>query len=325
MLKQINKQTGFTLIEVLIAIAIIFIISAMSISGWRSVSEGINLKDAISLVETQIKLARTNSLSALSDANYGIRFETGSITLFKGNSYTAGDPNNTVYNLASGVEIYDIALSGGGGGGTCNNNGIKDGGEIGIDCGGGGCLACSSDLVFNRLVGTSNSGTFGIRLIGNPSVAKQIYVNNQGQVSASSFEASTAATNPEDIGNNINARHIHFDIPLTWSINSSTTSILRLKAADGTTQNIDTGSYFNGGVFDWQGAVTLNGESHKLRIHTIGGGNLLCIIRDRTENDSTLTVSFIDGTEKVIVAYIESGGMVTVTPGLGVLTPIEPQ
>lgn len=34
------------------------------------------------------------------------------------------------------------SCSGGGGGGTCNNNGMQDNGETGVDCGGGNCDAC---------------------------------------------------------------------------------------------------------------------------------------------------------------------------------------
>lgn len=324
-IKLINNKLsgqGFTLIEVLVVIAIISIIAAISISDLHSVSEGINLKDANGLVETQIKLARTNSLSALSDTNYGIRFESDKITLF--NAGTSTDV--TAYDLPSGVQIYNISLAGGGADPLCNN-GSLDAGETGVDCG-GICIPCSS-IVFNRLTGTSNSGTFGIRLSGNPSKAEQININNQGQVSKGSFLASTEPVvleGTDNLGYGINARHIHFNIPLTWSINSGTTSILRLRAADGTTKDIDTGPYFNSGIFDWQGTVTLNGESHKLRVHTIGGGNLLCIIRDRTENNKTLTVSFINsGTEKQIVTYTENGGTVTITPGSGVLSPIEPQ
>lgn len=330
MLNRKNNFKGFTLIEVLVVIAIISIIAVMSILSWQSFSDSVALGNTAKMIETKIKLAKSYSLSALNDKKYGIRFEADKVTLFDADAAADIPPS---YDLTEGVEIYEIGLSGAGGGGTCNNNSIKDNGEIGIDCGGGGCLACSSNLVFDRLTGiTANSGTIGIRMINRPSKTKTIAINAQGQTGTDSFEASAVPPIVEDTANNINARHIHFNLS-GWNIQGKppiTDLIFRKNDGNPGTliEDIDTAAFFNAGIFDWQGSITVDTVAQKLRIHTLdAGGAVLCILRDRMENSKSLKISIMNnGYEEKIVTYTENAdGTVTVTQGSDIVLPIEPQ
>lgn len=321
MLNKKNKQTGFTMIEVIIVIAVIGILTAMTIPSWQSFSDFINLKDSAKMIETKIKLAKNYSLNSLDDKNYGIRIEADKITIF--NAVTSADVE--VYNLINGVEIYNIATAGGGADPLCNN-GILDAGETNTDCG-GGCLPCSS-IVFNRLTGTSNSGTFGIRMINRPLQTKIISINAQGQTGTDTFGTSTDSGIFEDITNSQNARHIHFNLSGGWTIQSKppvTNLIFRKNDGNPGTliEDIDTALFFNAGIFDWQDTIEIDGADQELRIHTLNAsGTILCIIRDRTQNDKSIKIYFkYSGIEKEVVSYVEStdgSGIVTVTFGFGV-------
>lgn len=281
-LKKYRQNSGFTLIEVVIVIFIITISATIAIPAWKSFSDTISIGNTTKVIDSKVNLAKRYSISALNDANYGVRFEAGKVILFNANPYTIIEE----YNLPSTMEIYDVSLNGGG-----------------------------TDIAFNRLTGTTgNYGSVKIRVIADNSRWKQIFINAQGQVGANLFGTSVGASKMEDTANNINARHLHFTLA-AWTIQSSTTSKLRMDWS-GTVQEIDTAPYFNVGVFDWQGQFTVGGSIQKLRVHTLGGGNLLCIMRDRTENNKTLTVSFVDNSiTKEIVIYTENAdGTVTVTP-----------
>ncbi len=304
------SSRGFTLIEVLAVIAIISIIAAMSVLSWQSFSDSVALGNTAKMIETKIKLAKSYSLSALGDTNYGVRFETNKVTLFDVGTSTDITPS---YDLTDGVEIYDIAMIGTGGDETCNNNGIKDNSETGIDCGGGGCPTCISNLVFNRLTGISNKGTFGIRITNRPTKTKTIVINSQGQTGTDNFEASVVS--PID-----NARHVHF-ILSSGGIDSFTT--LNLKWVEKanpaviiTTKDITIASYFNSGKFDWSDTITVDLISQPIRIHSwvdiVSGKTVICIMRSATE-DQRLEIYF--DTSKNVGTYIknDSTGGVDVT------------
>lgn len=280
-------EKGASFIEVILVAAILSVMILITTPQWQSLSDEINLKDAVQLVEAKIKFAKNQSLAALNDNNYGIHFDANAVTLFTGSTYSAIDPANVVYNLPDGVEIYNISLGGG------------------------------SDLVFSRLTGVSaSSGTFGMRIANRPAKNKLVYVNNQGQVSTKPFETSSAVAILESPVQGFNARHLHFDL-FGWSIQSSSTSSLVLKKGDGTVvQTINAAPYFTSGIFDWQGSVTIDGVAQRLRVHTLdAGGGTVCVMRDRTENSKSLIVSFVDNSvAKGIVTYTENvDGTVTVT------------
>ncbi|MFH0923330.1 MAG: prepilin-type N-terminal cleavage/methylation domain-containing protein [Candidatus Falkowbacteria bacterium] len=296
---MLNKEKGFTLIEIIIVIAIISIITVISMASWQSFSDAANLGNTAKMIETKIKLAKSYSLSALNDVNYGVHLEAANVTIFPANvAYNPVGLNNQVFALTDGVEIYS---------GAGNN------------------------IVFSRLTGvTDDAGAIGIRIIKRPSKTKTIFINAQGQTGTDSFEASSIPPIVEDTANNINARHIHFNLS-AWSIQSNPPiTDLIFRKGDGTLiESINTASFFNAGIFDWQGSVTVDAVAQNLRIHTLDtNGTTLCVIRDRMQNSKTIKISFIDsGITKEIVTYTENvDGAVTVSPNYSFVdNPIEAQ
>lgn len=287
-----NISLGFTLIEVLIVIVIVSIIAAISIISWQSFSDEANLGNTAKMIESKIKLAKSYTLSATNDVNYGIHLDAGNVTIYPANlAYDPLGSNNQIFPLTQGVEIY---------------NGV------------------GNDIVFNRLTGiTSNAGTIGVRIISRPSKIKTITINSQGQTGTEVFEASAVSEIMEDPGHGINSRHIHFNLS-AWSIQNYDT--LRLEwtgtgVAVPVTKDIDMSSHFNAdkSSFDWEGSETVDSTLQTLRIHTLSmdaSSALICVIRDRMKNNESLNIYFIQGaTVKRIATYTEeAAGTVSVLP-----------
>ena len=99
---------GYTLIELLVSmgiLAVLFAITTINISPLPSNTlQTTNLDTLLSDIRSQQTLAMTG------DTSYGVHFESGSYTLFKGNSYTQGLFANTVINLDSGIVFSNITF-----------------------------------------------------------------------------------------------------------------------------------------------------------------------------------------------------------------------
>jgi len=274
---MLQNKNGFTLLEILVVIAIFAIILGIVIVGTKSFSNTVNLDNAGKIIGTNVKLAKMRSVGALNDTNYGVHFESDKITVFDASEvFDVSKATNKVVDLSDDVEIFDISLAGGG-----------------------------VDLIFSRLTGTTeNFGTVKIRLVNNPSKERQIVINEEGQIDYVSFQTSSEAPIT-------NGRHVHYD--LGWNIEGST--FLRLEWVGFVTKDIDTAAYFNGSEFDWNGTTEVDGSDQSLRVHgwLDGGNTTLCIIRDQTEKH-TLNIYFVDGITKQITTYTNVGGVITVTP-----------
>lgn len=286
-----QNENGFTLLEILIAIGIFAIMLSIAVVVTMSFSDTVNLDNSGKIIGTNVKLAKTRSIGALNNTNYGVHFESDRVIVFAGDDFVSGDLTNKVTDLPDDVEIFfdNIDLA---------ENPTESG----------------YNVVFSRLTGvTDNYGTVEIRLISNPSEVKQIVINREGQVGYVSFQTSSGSPIT-------NARHVHYN--LGWNIENST--ILRLEQVDSfgvpTTNDVDATAYFNAdkSEFDWSGEA-VSESSQTLRVHgwlDTDNNTVLCIIRDQTESD-TLNIYFVDGgITKKITTYVNTGGIVEVTPDL---------
>jgi len=110
----VKKRKGFTLIEILAVISILAVLFAIISSPIMSFYRKVVFQGATENVLTMLDEARKSTLSSYYSSQYGVHVTSSTITLFKGNSYSAVDPNNDVYELSSAVEITEINLTGGG-------------------------------------------------------------------------------------------------------------------------------------------------------------------------------------------------------------------
>lgn len=143
---------GFTLIEMLIASAVVIILAVIIFSGLTSFRESNNLLRGVDLVSDTLNKARVQTLSSKEQSAYGVRLASTTITLFKGNGYNPSDSSNEVINLPALVEIASFANS-----------------------------STSLNIVFKRLSGeTDNPGTVKMIIRSNADKTKEIEIYNSG-------------------------------------------------------------------------------------------------------------------------------------------------
>lgn len=277
-------EKGFTLIEVIIAMAVAVAVGSIAFVGYRSMSAGSELKTAAFKAVDILNLARQRTLASLAASNYGVHFEQGQFILFKGAIYDPLDPDNIFYPLTDSLEISEIVLNGGG-----------------------------SEVVFNRITGeTANTGTVKIQVQDDSSRFKTVEVLSSGRADVASGSLAPANTRVTD------SRHVHF----TYSQDISSIGFLTLNFPDdATTQSVDFSTYYSGGVFDWSGTVTVSGSPQVLRIHThsadASSANF-SITRDLRYNDKKLEI-FLDGAN--IINY-SAVGDVTNGSSMWASTPV---
>ncbi len=145
-------QKGFTLIEMLVVIAVIGIIALVVMPSFSTMRQRAVLKSATSDVLSALDKARSQTLASVNSSEYGVHFQSDKVVIFKGTVYSAVDANNENILIASPATISTITLSGGG-----------------------------SDVYFNRLTGAPNKT--GTVVVSVSSVTKTVTINATGAAS----------------------------------------------------------------------------------------------------------------------------------------------
>lgn len=147
-----NSTRGFTVIEVLIVIAITGILATITFTTFTNVYRTHALDKTRTTAISILEQARSNSMASKNSQRFGVHFATTTITLFQGNSYTAGSSTNSVFTVSPYVLLSDIDLNGGG-----------------------------NEVVFGRLIGTTTHyGTLTYTLSTDTSKTKTITVYATG-------------------------------------------------------------------------------------------------------------------------------------------------
>lgn len=150
--RSLNK--GVTLIEVLIVIVIMTILLTIVVISLSRLNSSQALDKGAELVASTLDEARSLTLSAKNDDQYGVYFETSRIVLFRGATYSSGDPNNVETSLNPKIAIRNTNLSGGG-----------------------------SSVIFERLTGnTGQTGTMEVFLVEASTTFRTIIIKATGVV-----------------------------------------------------------------------------------------------------------------------------------------------
>ncbi len=109
MYKKILKREGFTILELIITIAILFILGSISIIGMSNISNKSYLNSDVETVKSALLKARTMSINGVDGIEHGIYLASTSVTIFKGVNFV-GTSIDSVYNLNHGV-ISSVSFS----------------------------------------------------------------------------------------------------------------------------------------------------------------------------------------------------------------------
>jgi len=191
-LKNLIRKSGegFTLIEILIAITILIIMTAIAVPYFYSFQKEADLNSSAEKIISIIRIAQNKTRAAEQGSQWGVHFLIPSgYELFKGSSYISAEE---IYTLSDNIEIYDISLAGGG-----------------------------SDIIFNKLSADTNQfGSISIRLKNDIAKTKQISIQSSGQASVS------AENLPADTDRITDSRHVHFDYSRAIDANSEELTLI---------------------------------------------------------------------------------------------------
>lgn len=101
MWKKLNK--GFTLLELLLSIALISVLAGFSLPIYRTLIKKNDLDIAVNSIAASMRRAQILSQAVDGDISWGVKVQSGSIVVFKGASYTTRD---TAYD-----ESFDLQSS----------------------------------------------------------------------------------------------------------------------------------------------------------------------------------------------------------------------
>ena len=146
-------KKGYSALEVVIVIGIVAVVAGVilaPVSGFRAAQD---LNNSADRIVAMLSEARSKTVASNSDSRFGVHFEAGSATLFRGDAYSEGDGENVVY-LVPDRALVETALQGG-----------------------------ASDVLFNRLTGgTQRYGTVTLRSVADPGDTKAVTINQYGIV-----------------------------------------------------------------------------------------------------------------------------------------------
>ncbi len=148
-------KKGITVIELLVVVAILGIVVLVVLPQFSRIKENQVLKSAVGDVISILDKARSQTLASLNSSEYGVRFESGRVIIFKGQTFTSGAAGNETISIISPASISNVTL--------------------------GGASGVSGEMYFNRLSGSpSKNGTVTISV---SSISKIITISATGVAS----------------------------------------------------------------------------------------------------------------------------------------------
>ena len=107
---SLQTKSGFSLLEMLFVIGIMAILFLIGTKIFSNSSPKYKVDNAVVIVLNLLNEAKSMTSSAVGSSQYGVHFETTTLTLFKGETFSAVDPNNrelvTTYVLGHSVLVY---------------------------------------------------------------------------------------------------------------------------------------------------------------------------------------------------------------------------
>ena len=272
-------ENGFTLLELIVVVAILVIVGAISIPSIVSLQKIPQLNNTSEEIINTLRIAQNKTLSSEQNSQYGVYFNTATsphqYILFKGVSFALRDSSfDQIYSISSIIEFYAVNTGG------------------------------NNEVVFDKLTGsTANFGNVSLRLKEDTSKTRIIYIDNSGVIGAVTLSVPLD-TRIKD------SRHIDFNY--TRSIDTATENII-LTFNGNIVKTIPISQYLVSGQFYWKDIVNVNSVNQTITIHTLrlnSPDTLFSIYRDLRFNNASLTIK-ISGDNTGTLSEYSADGLTT--------------
>lgn len=109
MKKKNDLARGFTLIEIILVIAIVLIISVPTASFYSNFMYRSAVRDASDTLKGALGEARNAAMSGKAHCSWGVKYQSSSIIIFCGDSYSGRDSKyDTVFALNNKLDISGL-------------------------------------------------------------------------------------------------------------------------------------------------------------------------------------------------------------------------
>ena len=117
-----RKDTGFTIIELLVVICIIAIVLAITVPAYLTYIPTYRLNSAVEELQGSMQTARVKAIKEAASVCVSVNTGTETCTVFLDNGAGGGTPNNKaqdgtettikILTMPRGIDIYDVTFSG---------------------------------------------------------------------------------------------------------------------------------------------------------------------------------------------------------------------
>lgn len=251
-----RQQSGFSLIELLIAVAVFVLAAGLILPGFNFFQRQSALDAATQEIISTLRLAQNQSLASENANSFGVWFEADKFILFKGPTFYPEATDNVSHPLSPSLRLSEISLNG------------------------------NNFVVFDKLNGSAaNYGSLKIEQADDSAKNKTIFIDAAGII-------SLATSLPVDSDRQTDSRHTEF----TYSQNTQDAASLTLYfPLASQSENIAYQDYLNSAKteFSWEGTITVQGNEQTIKIHThnLSAANTqFCVHRDRRYNSQALVL-----------------------------------
>ena len=272
---------GFTLLEVIVVIAILAILSTIDISSYFLFQKTVDLNDTAQQMAETLRLAQSNTVSSNQNSQYGVYFDStaspNKYVFFKGADYASKDPAYTkVFALPGEIEFSQINFTG-------------------------------NQTVFQKVNGSaSNAGSVVLQMKSDASKTVTVNISSYGIISYGAPGTASESSLVKDY------RHVTFDYNriIANCPASGETLNLYFDGAALPQATIPICNFLSGSDMVWDESTPIGEDLQKIYIRITGLGtysNHFYILRDGRYNNKSLVIKISGGDLGDLVNYSADG------------------